>query len=134
MIRSGTRVTAVKKSSGVVRLYEWVQGGWRKVATGAAAVLALAMAYHVIFGQNGLTVYQQKRQETQVLAKQLQTLQHENDLMKGHVDRLQNDPNAIEHQAREELHYTRPGEVIYTLPPDPAAKNAAGQGSAASLR
>jgi cell division protein FtsB len=36
--------------------------------------------------------------------------------LKGHVDRLQSDPNAIEHQAREELHYTRPGEVIYTLP------------------
>jgi cell division protein FtsB len=29
---------------------------------------------------------------------------------------LKSDPNAIEHQAREELHYTRPGEVIYTLP------------------
>jgi cell division protein FtsB len=38
------------------------------------------------------------------------------------VDRLQSDPNAIEHQAREELHYTRPGEVIYTLPDAPAAK------------
>jgi cell division protein FtsB len=32
------------------------------------------------------------------------------------VDLLQNDPGAIEHQAREELHYTRAGEVIYTLP------------------
>src|SRR5665213_3552515 len=134
MTRSSTTGAAVKRSSTIVRLYEWVHGGWRKVATGAAAVLALAMAYHVIFGQNGLTVYQQKRQETQVLAKRLQSLQHENDLMEGHVDRLQNDPNAIEHQAREELHYTRPGEVIYTLPPDPAAKSAAGQGSAASLR
>lgn len=108
-----------KRSSATVRLYRQVQGGWRKFATGAAAVLALAMAYHVIFGQNGLTVYQQKRQETQVLAKRLHTLQQENDRMKSHVDRLQNDPNAIEHQAREELHYTRPGEVIYTLPPEP---------------
>jgi len=101
-----------------MRLYGWVQGGWRKVATGAAAVLALAMAYHVIFGQNGLTVYQQKRQETQALATRMQTLQHENDLMKSRVEHLQSDPNAIEHQAREELHYTRPGEVIYTLPPE----------------
>jgi cell division protein FtsB len=90
--------------------------GWRKVATGVAALLALAMGYHVIFGQNGLTVYQQKRQDAQTLDRQLHSLQRENDLLKGHVDRLQNDPNAIEHQAREELHYTRPGEVIYTLP------------------
>ena len=74
------------------------------------------MGYHVIFGQNGLTVYQQKRQDTQALERQLHSLQRENDLLKGHVERLQNDPNAIEHQARQELHYTRPGEVIYTLP------------------
>jgi cell division protein FtsB len=37
---------------------------------------------------------------------------------------MQNDPNAIEHQAREELHYTRPGEVIYTLPASAAATSA----------
>jgi cell division protein FtsB len=110
------------------RLYDQVQNGWRKVATGAAALLALAMAYHVIFGQNGLTVYQQKRQETQALTQRLHSLQQENALMKNHVERLQNDPNAIEHQAREELHYTRPGEVIYTLPPEPA-KSGAAQGS-----
>ncbi|WP_188555133.1 FtsB family cell division protein [Edaphobacter dinghuensis] len=130
MTRSTTTGAGAKRSSAVVRLYRQIHGGWRKIATGAAAVLALAMAYHVIFGQNGLTVYQQKRQETQMLAKQLQTLQHENEMMKGHVDRLQNDPNAIEHQAREELHYTRPGEVIYTLPPDPASKDAANQNTA----
>ena len=105
-------------------MHEFLRDGWRKVATGAAAVLALAMAYHVIFGQNGLTAYQQKRQETRALTQQLQSLQRENDLMRGHVSRLQDDPNAIEHQAREELHYTRPGEVIYTLPPDPVSKDA----------
>lgn len=108
-----------------MRLYEWVQTDWRKVATGGAAALALAVAYHVIFGQNGLTVYQQKRQETQALAKELHSLQRENDLMKSQVDRLQSDPNAIEHQAREELHYTRPGEVIYKLPQEPLSKNMA---------
>jgi cell division protein FtsB len=131
MTRFSTTGAGGKRSSTIVRIYRRIHSGWRKIATGAAAVLALAMAYHVIFGQNGLTVYQQKRQETQVLAKRLQSLQHENDLMKGHVDRLQNDPNAIEHQAREELHYTRPGEVIYTLPPDPVSKDAANQGSSA---
>jgi cell division protein FtsB len=104
-----------------MRWYERAQVGWRKVATGAAAVLALAMGYHVIFGQNGLTAYQQKRQDAQGLELQLRSLQKENEQLKGHVGRLQSDPNAIEHQAREELHYTRPGEVIYTLPPQPAA-------------
>jgi cell division protein FtsB len=116
MTRSSNAHTEMKRPGAVVRFYERSQVGWRKVATGAAALLALAMGYHVIFGQNGLTVYQQKRQDAQSLERQLHSLQRENDQLKGHVDRLQNDPNAIEHQAREELHYTRPGEVIYTLP------------------
>jgi cell division protein FtsB len=105
-----------KQSGAIVRLLEQSQVGWRKVATGAAALLALGLGYHVVFGQNGLTVYQQKKQDAQSLERQLHSLQKENDQLKGHVERLQNDPNAIEHQARETLHYTRPGEVIYTLP------------------
>jgi cell division protein FtsB len=105
--------------------------GWRKVATGAAALLALAMGYHVIFGQNGLTVYQQKRQDAESLDRQLHSLQRENEALKGHVERLQNDPNAIEHQAREELHYTRPGEVIYTLPGSTGSAEPGGQPASA---
>jgi cell division protein FtsB len=121
MARSSNARTVIKQSGAVVRFYERSRVGWRKVVTGAAAILALAMGYHVIFGQNGLTVYQQKRQDAQSLDRQLHSLQRENDLLKGHVERLQNDPNAIEHQAREELHYTRPGEVIYTLPSSPGS-------------
>jgi cell division protein FtsB len=116
MTRLKTTDAGVKRSGVIVRLYERGRVGWRKVATGAAAVLAVAMGYHVIFGQNGLTVYQQKRNDAQSLDSQLRSLQRENDLLKGHVGRLQSDPNAIEHQAREELHYTRPGEVIVYMP------------------
>ena len=86
------------------------------MATGAAALIALSVGYHVIFGAHGLTVYEQKRQEARLLNQQMQELQRENDLLKGHVDRLESDPNAIAQQAREQLHYTRSGEVIYTLP------------------
>jgi len=81
-----------------------------------AAALALGVGYHVVFGANGLTVYEQKRHENQMLKQEMQTLQQENDRLQGRVDRLQSDPNAIEQQAREELHYTRHGEVIYALP------------------
>lgn len=121
MVSSNKNRSDGGQPSAVVRLYERAHLGWRKVATGAAAVLALAMGYHVIFGQNGLTVYQQKRQEAHSLEVQLHDLQRENDQLQGHVKRLQSDPNAIEHQAREELHYTRPGEVIYTMPGAPAS-------------
>ena len=100
---------------------ERVYGWRRKAATVAVGVLALGMAYGVVFGNNGITVFLHKRQEARSLQQQMQLLQAENDRLRGHVDRLQNDPGAIEHQAREELHYTRAGEVIYTLPVAPNA-------------
>jgi cell division protein FtsB len=89
------------------------------VATVCAAVLALALGYHVVFGRNGIISYEQKRMDSKTLDGELRSLERENAKLKGHVERLQNDPDAIEHQAREELHYTRPGEVIYTLPAEP---------------
>jgi len=121
-----TNGASAVRSSVFVRVFSWAHTGWRRVATVAAAALAIGVGYHVVFGQNGLTAYQQKNRDAKSLDEQLKSLQRENELLKGHVDRLQNDPNAIEHQAREELHYTRPGEVIYTLPAVPASsgKNA----------
>jgi cell division protein FtsB len=124
MTMLGKTVKAAHPSR-MIRLRERLEVEWRKLATAAAALLALSMGYHVIFGQNGVTAFAQKRVETQALDQQLHSLQHENELLKGHVERLQNDPSAIEHQAREELHYTRPGEVIYTLSADPAQGEAA---------
>jgi cell division protein FtsB len=121
----------IGKSSPFAHVFDRTEFGWRKIATGAAAFLALAMGYHIIFGQNGLTAYQQKRQDARALDHQLHSLQRENDLLKGHVDRLQSDPSAIEHQAREELHYTRPGEVIYTLPTASPSLNSLSQSSSA---
>lgn len=93
----------------------------RTVATIAVGALAIFMGYHVVFGHNGLTAYEHKRQDTRSLQVQMKDMQRENDRLRGHVERLRNDPGAIEHQAREELHYTRAGEVIYTLPNDPKA-------------
>jgi cell division protein FtsB len=103
------------------RIYAWRRRG----AIAGVGVLALMMGYGVIFGHNGLTAFAHKREEASELQKQMQQLQAENDRLRGHVTRLQNDPGAIEHEAREELHYTRAGEVIYTLPVPSGTANAA---------
>lgn len=101
--------------AGIRGLWAAVFAGRRKAATLAAAALALGVGYHVVFGANGLTVYMQKRAETRELKQQMVELQRENDALKDHVGRLQSDPDAIEHQAREDLHYAKPDEVIYTM-------------------
>lgn len=101
------------------RAIEWAQEGWRPAGTVFAVLLALAFAWSVINGRHGLsTWYQQKSQEKE-LKQEIQSLQQENAHLRQHVDRLKSDPDAIEHEAREKLHYAKPGEVIYTLPPDP---------------
>jgi cell division protein FtsB len=99
------------------RIYMWR----RRAATIAVGVLALVMAYGVVFGHNGLTAFARKREEAKDLDKQTQVLKSENERLRGHVDRLQNDPDEIEHEARAQLHYTRSGEVIYTVTDDPNA-------------
>ena len=110
----------LKKFAWLVRLIRLVYENRRRCATAAAVALALFLGYHVVFGQNGLTALDQKRQLSHSLAAEITGLQVENGQLKDHVDRLANDPNAIEHEAREQLHYTRPGEVIYTLPGAPS--------------
>ena len=87
----------------------------RRLATGVAILLALVCGWHAIFGQNGITAYAQKRSEDRVLHAEIQKLSDENAKLKDHVDHLQNDPDAIEVEARQRLHYTRSGEVIYRL-------------------
>ena len=105
------------------RVYLWR----RRAATIATGTLALVMAYGVIFGHNGLTAFAHKREEAKTLQQQMQQLQKENERLNQHIDHLQSDPDTIEHEAREELHYTRSGEVIYTLPNAPANTPAAKQ-------
>jgi cell division protein FtsB len=87
----------------------------RRIATALAVLLAVIFGYHVIVGRNGLNAYEQKRAEDRALHRQIDSLQQENDRLKQHVEHLKSDPDAIEREARERLHYARPGEVIYTL-------------------
>lgn len=99
----GTRVYAVR----------------RRVATIAVAILAGLLFVHVVFGANGMIVYKQKRAEYESLQKRILVEQQENDLYTQQIQGLQTDEKAIEKEAREQLHYARPGEVVY-VPPAPA--------------
>ena len=88
----------------------------RRLATGCAMLIAAALGYFAVAGENGITVYKQKRAEDRQLAVQIETMKQENAKLQGHIERLKNDPEEIEHEARARFHYTKPGEVIYTLP------------------
>ena len=46
----------------------------------------------------------------------------ENEQMRQQVQRLESDPEAIEREAREKLHYTKQGEVVVAMPAQPQGK------------
>ncbi len=101
------------------RVLEWMLRSWRPAGTVVAVLLALLLTWHVINGKHGLSVWHQKRAEDRQLRKEIEDLEQENARLHQRVERLKSDPNAIEHEAREKLHYAKPDEVIYTLPAPP---------------
>ena len=70
-----------------------------------------------------MIVYRQKKDELQSLQTEVDRLQKENEHYADQIQSLKSDPAAIEKEAREVLHYARPGEFIYVSPNPPAKPN-----------
>jgi cell division protein FtsB len=101
---------------GLLRAVRLAYSGRRRLATAAVVLLAAGISYHVIFGSNGMVVFQQKRAEFKQLQREIEGLQKENDRYTRQIQALKSNPDAIEREAREQLRYAKPGEVIYVLP------------------
>ncbi|HTM87194.1 MAG TPA: septum formation initiator family protein [Terriglobales bacterium] len=104
---------AIRKSLATLRA---AYAARRKLGTAAVGLLAVWMFVHVMFGPNGMIVYQRKRTEYNKLQKDIQVLQKQNQHYSQQIKALKSDPKAIEKAAREELRYARPGEVVYVVP------------------
>jgi len=100
----------------------WLYGARRRLATFGVALLTVWLALHVTLGANGMVVYRQKRAEYKSLQKDINVLQKENDHYTDQVKALQTDPKMIEKEAREQLHYARPGEIVYVSPAPPPSQ------------
>jgi cell division protein FtsB len=92
----------------------------RRIATVAVVILTVSLFVHVMFGANGMVVYKQKRAEYEALQRQINQVQQDNDRYAQQIQGLKTDQKAIEKEAREQLGYAKPGEVIYV--PTPPAK------------
>jgi cell division protein FtsB len=101
------------------RAFAWGQRAWRPAGTVVAVLLALFLTWHVIDGKHGLSAWEHERVQDRALQQEIQRLQQENADLQQQIERLQSDPDAIEREAREKLHYAKPGEVIYALPDAP---------------
>lgn len=99
--------------------WSWLAIEWRRWGTVAAIVLIVGVLLHAMFGANGMVVYRQKRAEMKTLESEVDRLQKENAQSVDQIKALKSDPAAIEKEAREQLHYTRPGEIVYVSPQSP---------------
>lgn len=99
----------------------------RFVGSGMLILVTLLLAWDVIYGQNGLSAWSAKRTHDRMLTQQIDRLRQENEALRHQNERLRDDPAAIEFQARQNLHYARPNEVIYAMPvaSQPAPQSAA---------
>jgi len=99
--------------------WTWLTTEWRRLGMVLAAVLIGGVVLHAMLGANGIVVYRQKRAEMQALQADVDRLQKENAQYAERIRELKSDPSAIEKEAREQLHYTRKGEVVFVSPAVP---------------
>jgi cell division protein FtsB len=85
----------------------------RVLATLCLALLVVLVGYKVVFGANGMKVWQSKRAEIQALECDIEQKKLEHEQLEHRVDGLQRGlPSVIEKEAREQLGYVKPGEVV----------------------
>jgi cell division protein FtsB len=117
---------AARWIEGTRPVWSWLALEWRRLGTAAAVLLIAGLLLHAMFGVNGMVIYRQKHAEMQSLQSEVERLQKENGQYVDQIRSLKSDPAAIEKEAREQLHYTRRGEVVYVAP-DPPPKPPTGR-------
>lgn len=101
------------------QLQQWwdlAYGFRRRAATWGLFVLAGLIAVHVLFGTNGWMAYEKKKAEYRKVTDDVQRMQQENAQLEAQIKALKTDPKAIEKEAREQLRYAKPGEIVYVMP------------------
>jgi cell division protein FtsB len=88
---------------------------WASIA-GVVALVA-GLGYHVVYGEHGYLALRREQRQYRLLQQRADGLQQENQELQKQIDLLKRqDPDAIEKEAREQLHMAKPGEIIFTLP------------------
>ncbi len=98
------------------RLWEIAYGFRRRLATWGLFLLASLLAVHVLFGTNGWMAYEKKKVEYRKVTQDVQQMQQDNEQIQQQIKALKTDPKAIEKEAREQLRYAKPGEIVYMMP------------------
>lgn len=83
----------------------------------AIMVVALVGAPILIFSPEGLPRLRGLEREMTSVQDENQRLEREIEELRGHVERLRDDPAAVERIARDDLGLVRRSEVVFQFPP-----------------
>ena len=84
--------------------------------------VSAAFMVNALVGDNGLLATVKARRQYEALQREVNALREENQREKIEMDRLKNDPTAIEDEARKDLGLIRPGETLVIVKDAPPAK------------
>jgi len=106
-------------------LFGWDHKTLRRNAIFVLALLSFALLMHEVFGRNGYLTLRRQKQEYSTLQQNIQRLAQDNQQLEQKIRALKTNPEAVEKQARDQLHLAKPGELIYMLPDKRSAQPAA---------
>jgi cell division protein FtsB len=94
----------------------------RKIFFIAVGCLLLIMIVTALFGKKGVMELRGARRALAARAETIRALEAEKAGLEAEIERLQNDPRAVEKAAREKLGLARPDEKVVVAPAPPAKK------------
>lgn len=101
---------------GMSTVGRWFYHMRRILATICIGVLAVLIAYKVVFGPNGTVEWRAKRTEYKRLQHEIDADSQLHQELETRVVKLQTDRDTIIKEAREKLGFLMPGEVVLVQP------------------
>ncbi|MGB8960224.1 MAG: septum formation initiator family protein [Candidatus Aminicenantales bacterium] len=91
----------------------------KKIFVLGVACVLLIMIVTALFGKKGVMDLRRARRTLETRAATIRALEAERDRLEAEIQRLDNDPRAVEKAAREKLGLAAPGEkvVVEAAPP-----------------
>jgi len=95
----------------------------RRKAVALGSIIALvALVVGSFFGDRGILRLVAQRERTESLRRAIEELRSENGRLAGEIASLRSDPRSVEKLARESLGLALPGETVFLIHEDDAAR------------
>ena len=88
---------------------------WRRGLNFLLVFATVVLLADALVGERGLVATSRARRVSGELSEKVERMRRENRRLRNEVQRLSDDPTAIESLAREELGLIRPGEVLVVI-------------------